>query len=116
MLSDSLIVAETTRHGLLSYLEGDSFLSSSLTTTAIAEHINSYWSGCHPTFPILHRPSFIVASAPLPLLCAMTVCGAQVSTKMEDQALAVGLNPKLRALLHSVSFLLSSEGGLIEFD
>lgn len=55
-------------------------------------YVKQYFEHFHPSFPLLHRPTFIVSSTPKLLLKAVTVIGSLFSANLYDheetQALA----------------------------
>lgn len=59
----------------------------------IEKFINCYFESWHPHCPIVHRPSFNIERAPIPLLISMTLMGAMCSQKdLEVSSARVVLN------------------------
>jgi hypothetical protein len=46
--------------------------------------VKQYFEHFHPSFPLLHRPSFTVSSTPKLLLTAVTVIGSLFSPNLYD--------------------------------
>ncbi|KAI8931459.1 hypothetical protein NX059_011785 [Plenodomus lindquistii] len=53
---------------------------------ALMRFVQAFFASMAPHFPILHRPTFAIASIPSPLLLAVMACGAIYSDESEEAA------------------------------
>lgn len=68
-----------------SALSNDAVAAQFFSPARLLSSLDHYWSEWHPNLPIVHRPVFVVGSAPTYLLAAMAVIGARYSPCDLDQ-------------------------------
>ena len=74
------------------------------------QYLNQYWEFSHPKYPVLHRPTFFLSTAPPLLKAAVLAIGSQHSLDWNARQYSRNLHDQCLKVLAKVSYLTEVDG------